>query len=71
MNKTSIYLDDEMRAGLARVADVTGRSQSELVRDAIDQLIHDHLRTRPRMKGRLRQHGLARRVDDLLEGYGE
>ncbi|MFJ3405793.1 ribbon-helix-helix protein, CopG family [Promicromonospora sp. NPDC090134] len=71
MMKTSIYLDEERKAALERVGALTGRSQADLIREGIDQVIHDHLRTRPKMKGRLRQHGLTRRVDELLDGFGE
>jgi hypothetical protein len=71
MMKTSIYLDEQRKADLERVATLTGRSQADLIREGIDQVIHDHLRTRPKMKGRLRQHGLTQRVDDLMDGFGE
>jgi hypothetical protein len=71
MLKTSIYLDEQRKADLERVAALTGRSQADLIREGIDQVIHDHLRTRPKMKGRLRQHGLTRRVDELMDGFGE
>jgi len=71
MLKTSIYLDEQRKADLERVGVLTGRSQADLIREGIDQVIHDHLRTRPKMKGRLRQHGLTRRVDELMDGFGE
>ncbi|WP_036965048.1 hypothetical protein [Promicromonospora kroppenstedtii] len=71
MLKTSIYLDEKRKADLERVGALTGRSQADLIREGIDQVIHDHLRTRPKMKGRLRQHGLTRRVDELMDGFGE
>ena len=71
MLKTSIYLDEQRKADLERVGVLTGRSQADLIREGIDQVIHDHLRTRPTMKGRLRQHGLTRRVDELMDGFGE
>jgi hypothetical protein len=71
MRKTSVYLDEQRKADLERVGALTGRSQADLIREGIDQVIHDHLRTRPKMKGRLRQQGLTRRMDDLMDGFGE
>lgn len=71
MMKTSVYLDEQRKASLKRIGELTGRSQADLIREGIDQVIHDHVRTRPKMKGRLRQHGLAQRVDELLDGFGE
>jgi predicted DNA-binding protein len=35
MRKTSVYLDDELASRLARLAKQQGRSQAEIVRDAI------------------------------------
>jgi predicted transcriptional regulator len=35
MRKTSVYLDDELARRLARLAEQEGRSQAEIVRDAI------------------------------------
>jgi predicted transcriptional regulator len=35
MRKTSIYLDDELARRLARLAEREGRSQAEIVREAI------------------------------------
>ena len=39
MQKTTVYLDDEEADGLRRLAQATGRSQSELIREGIRHLV--------------------------------
>ena len=39
MKKTSVYLDDEHVRGLRRAAEADGRSQAEVVRDAISSYL--------------------------------
>jgi hypothetical protein len=39
MNRTQIYLTDEQRDALTDVSRQTGRSLSQLIRDAIDQYV--------------------------------
>jgi hypothetical protein len=41
VNKTSVYLDDDDTARLRRLQAETGRSQSELIREAIRALADD------------------------------
>jgi Nucleotidyl transferase AbiEii toxin, Type IV TA system len=48
-----------------------GRSQAELIREGINQVIHDHPARRPRMKARFHDETLVGRTEDLLEGFGE
>ena len=69
--KTSVYLDDQQKRDLDRVSQITGRSQSELIRDGVSQVIHDHLATRPKMRARFHDPALVGRTEDLLEGFGE
>jgi Arc/MetJ-type ribon-helix-helix transcriptional regulator len=71
MIKTSVYLDDQQKHDLERIVELTGRSQAELIRDGINQVIHDHLARRPRMKARFHDETLVGRTEDLLEGFGE
>ena len=37
MHKTTVYLDDEEVAALRRLAAATGRSQAEIIREAVRQ----------------------------------
>lgn len=40
MVRTQIYLTDRQRAELKKMARVSGKKQSDLIREAVDQLIH-------------------------------
>lgn len=71
MVKTSVYLDDQQKHDLERIVEITGRSQAELIRDGINQVIQDHLAKRPRMKARFHDASVVGREDELLEGFGE
>jgi len=39
MVRTQIYLTDEQRAALKALAETSGKSQAELIREAVDRLI--------------------------------
>lgn len=71
MIKTSVYLDDEQKHDLERVVELTGRSQADLIRDGISQVIQDHLAKRPRMKARFHDASVVGRTEELMEGFGE
>lgn len=71
MVKTSVYLDDEQKHDLERVVELTGRSQADLIRDGINQVIHDHLAKRPKMRARFHNLDVVGRTEDMLEGFGE
>jgi hypothetical protein len=69
MVKTTVYLPEELKAALARTAAATGRSEADLIRDGIASIVAAQEPPEPRP---LFSHGgLARRVDELLEGFGE
>ncbi len=66
MAKTTVYLPDDLKAGLARQARMTGSSEAEVIRRAIADAI-----AAPRPNGGfLDVEPIARRVDELLEGFG-
>ena len=70
MKKTTVYLPDELKAALERAAQ--GRSEAELVREAVRELTQRLEPPRPRLP--LFSSGdptLAERVDEeLREGFG-
>lgn len=71
MIKTSVYLDDEQKHDLEQVVALTGRSQADLIRDGVNQVIQDHLAKRPPMKAGFNSPAMVGRLDELMEGFGE
>ena len=72
MTKITIYLPDELKRDLARIAATSGRSEADLIREAIQTLVRAVDRPRPR--GALFASGepsLSRRVNEALVGFGE
>jgi Arc/MetJ-type ribon-helix-helix transcriptional regulator len=73
VKKTTIYLDDADDARLGEAAARRGWSRSDLIREAIRQLLSDEtaLPRRPRPLGRSGHHDTSERVDDrLADGFG-
>lgn len=70
MVKTSVYLDETQKAQLDEVAALSGRSQADLIREGIDQVIQTHLRVRPRMKARADAPELVGRTEALVADLG-
>ena len=72
MRKTTVYLPDDLKAALERVAAAQGRSEAELIREAIRELTRRLEPPRPRLP--LFSSGeptLAERVDEeLKKGFG-
>ena len=72
MRKTTVYLTEELKNSLRRQADVSGRSEAELIREAIEAQIRGAAPMRPR--GRLFASGdplLSEQVENALLGFGE
>jgi hypothetical protein len=72
LRKTTVYLPDDVKENLSRLAAQTGQSEAELIRQALIMLTTTAGRPRPR--GRLFDSevgGLADSVDDALVGFGE
>ena len=72
MEKFTVYLTAAQRHGLARAARATGRSRADLVREGVDRVTAGHRGKAP-TPGLFASRGeaAARRVDELLEGFGE
>jgi hypothetical protein len=72
MTKTTVYLPDELKRAVARIAAESGRSEAQVIREAIGALARSV--ERPRPSGGLFDgggDGLARHVDEALAGFGE
>jgi hypothetical protein len=73
MEKTTVYLPDDLKRALRRAARSTGRSEADLIREGIG-LVAGTLRVaEPRLPlFESGQPDLAERVDELLSGgFGE
>jgi hypothetical protein len=72
MHRTTVYLPDDTRQALARAAKRLGLSEAQLIRDALDEKLKKLVPPEPRLPlFRSNQRGLAERVDEALEGFGE
>lgn len=72
MTKTTVYLPEDLKQALERLAAASGRSEAQLIRDAIAALTVSAAPPRPR--GGLFASGdptLSARVDEVLSGFGE
>jgi len=72
VNKTTVYLPEDLKQSLRRIAAVSGRSEAELIREAVAARVRatDH----PRPRGQLFTSGnssLAEHAAEALAGFGE
>jgi hypothetical protein len=73
MKKTTIYLPDELKAAIERVAAAEGQSEAELIRTALREKIAAVSSARPTVPLSpvgLGDLSIAERVDELLAGFG-
>ena len=70
MEKTTVYLPEDLKAAVKRAAKQRGQSEAEVIRDSIRMGVGAD---RPRPRGALYsgREPIADRVDELLEGFGE
>lgn len=71
MTKTTVYLPDDLKAAVKRMAAERQVSEAEVIRDAIRQLGEATLRPRPRVGIFASGDPIAHRVEELLKGFGE
>lgn len=72
MEKTTVYLPDDLKRALRRAARATGRSEAELIREGIGVVTGAHRIAEPRLPlFESGQPDLADRVDEALDGFGE
>ncbi len=71
MKKTTLYLPEDLDAALKQAAAEQGRSEAEVIREALRRLLESTQPPRPRLP--LFHSGdptLAERVDEELRGFG-
>lgn len=72
MNKTTVYLPDDLKDALTRAARRRRITEAELIREGVAMAIARDVPPKPRLplfaSG---QPDLAERFDELLEGFGE
>jgi Arc/MetJ-type ribon-helix-helix transcriptional regulator len=72
MEKTTVYLPDDLKQALRRAARSTGRSEADLIREGIGLVAGTHRIAEPKLPlFESGQPDLAERVDALLDGFGE
>jgi hypothetical protein len=74
MKKTTLYLPDELKKRVELVAEAEGRSEADILRDAISSAVAVQPPPRPRapLPGvKLGDPTIAERAGDLMDGFGE
>jgi hypothetical protein len=72
MEKTTVYLHKDLKRKLKSAAAARGVSEAELIREAVRRLTDATIPPRPRVAlFKSGKPGLAERVDEALEGFGE
>jgi Arc/MetJ-type ribon-helix-helix transcriptional regulator len=73
MVKTTVYLPEDLKAALERVAAEEQRSEAELIRESLRKAVGERQRPKPRIPltgEALGDPTAAERVDELLAGFG-
>lgn len=73
MVKTTVYLPEDLKAALERVAAAENRSEAEIIRDSLRRAVDERRPPRPRIP--LTEKGLgdpsaSERAEELLAGFG-
>lgn len=72
MEKTTVYLSDDLKRALRRASRASGRSEAELIREGIGLVTGTHRIAEPRLPlFESGQSDLAERVEKHLRGFGE
>jgi adenosylmethionine-8-amino-7-oxononanoate aminotransferase len=73
MKKTTLYLPDDLKTKVEKIAKQQKRSEATVIRDAIAAAVGAVEIPKPRpLEGvKLTEKNVAERVDELMEGFGE
>ena len=74
MKKTTLYLPDDLKADITIIADREGRSEADVIRDALRACVAERTPPKPTVPlltaRELKDPTIAERVDELLDGFG-
>jgi hypothetical protein len=72
MIKTTVYLPEPLKRQLQRLAKRVGRSEAQLIRDAVERVVQEQPTPPPRLPlFTSNDPDLAERVDEALTGFGQ
>ena len=74
MKRTTIYLPDDLKKAVEEAAKRDGCSEATVIRDALESALKGRNAPRPRIplvRQGLGDSTVARRADELLEGFGK
>jgi hypothetical protein len=72
MEKTTVYLPDDLKRALRRAARSTGRSEADLIREGIGIVAGTHRIAEAKLPlFESGQPDLAERAEELLRGFGD
>ncbi|HEX2765661.1 MAG TPA: ribbon-helix-helix protein, CopG family [Candidatus Limnocylindria bacterium] len=72
MEKTTVYLPDDLKRALRRAARATGRSEADLIREGVGLVTGSHRIAEPTLPlFESGQPDLAEQVDEALRGFGD
>jgi len=72
MEKTTVYLPEELKRALRQASRSTGRSEADLIREGVGLVTGTHRVAEPRLPlFESGQPDIAERVDELMGGFGD
>lgn len=72
MQKTTVYIPEDVKRALGQAAAARGVSEAELIREALRTLTSQTVPPRPRLPlFKSAKPRLAERVEEMLRGFGE
>lgn len=72
MQKTTVYIPEDVKRALGQLAAARGVSEAELIREALHAFTSQTTPPRPRLPlFKSGKRGLAERVDEALSGFGK
>jgi hypothetical protein len=71
MEKTTVYLTTDQKRALERVAQESGRSEADLIREGVDAVTRARVAEPMLPLFESGQPDLAEHLDDALAGFGE